>query len=117
MKENRTGTHKERGGLLSFILVVMAVHGIFATILYYAIRTQEALDRPWIISLMVLHSLVNIIAAAGIWYWKKWALYICSFNRSCYFCWAGFSRYMVYLLHVPSICHSRMGSKIEMGVF
>jgi len=76
MKENKTGTHKERGGLLSFILVVMAVHGIFATVLFYTIRTQEALDRPWIISLMLLHSLANIIAAAGIWYWKKWALYV-----------------------------------------
>ena len=76
MKNNRTGTHKERGFWLSLILVVMAVHGIFGTVLYYAIRTQEALDRPWIISLMVLHSLANIVAAVGIWNWKKWALYV-----------------------------------------
>jgi len=76
MKENKTDAHKERGWLLSLILVVMAVHGILATALFYAIRTQEALDRPWIISLMVLHSFANVIAAAGIWYWKKWALYV-----------------------------------------
>ncbi|MGW8250322.1 MAG: hypothetical protein ACWGO1_06740 [Anaerolineales bacterium] len=29
-----------------------------------------------ILSLMVLHSLANVIAAVGIWYWKKWALYL-----------------------------------------
>ncbi len=25
---------------------------------------------------MVLHSLANVIAAIGMWYWKKWALYV-----------------------------------------
>jgi hypothetical protein len=29
-----------------------------------------------IISLMVLHSLATIVAAVGIFYWKKWALYL-----------------------------------------
>lgn len=76
MKKTKQGIHKERGIWLSLILVVMALHGIFGTILYYTIRTQEALDRPWIISLMVVHSLANVIAVIGIWFWKKWALYI-----------------------------------------
>jgi len=25
---------------------------------------------------MALHSLANVIAVVGIWFWKKWALYI-----------------------------------------
>ena len=76
MKSVKQQPHKVRGFGLSLVLVIMALHGIFGTVLYYTIRTQEALDRPWLISLMVLHSLANVIAAIGIWYWKKWALYV-----------------------------------------
>ncbi len=69
--------HKERGTAVTIVLVIMALHGIFATYFYYIVRTQEAdLNRPMILSLMVLHSLANVIAAVGIWYWKKWALYV-----------------------------------------
>jgi hypothetical protein len=69
--------HKERGTVLTILLVVMALHGMFAAYFYYVVRTQEAaLSRPMVISLMVVHSLANIAAAAGIWYWKKWALYV-----------------------------------------
>lgn len=67
---------KKRGFWLSLALVIMALHGIVGTVLYYTIRTQEDLRSPWIITFMVIHSLLNIIAAVGIWYWKKWALYI-----------------------------------------
>jgi hypothetical protein len=76
MNNKKHITHKQRGFWLSLLLVVMALHGVFGTVLYYAIRTQDALDKPWIISLMVLHSLANVIAAIGIWFWKKWALYL-----------------------------------------
>ena len=74
MGKNKHGTHKVRGWWLSFLLIVMALHGIFGTALYYTVRTQDTLDRPWIISLMVLHSLMNVIAAAWVWEWKKWGL-------------------------------------------
>ena len=61
MKRIKHEPHKERGFWLSLILIVMALHGILGTVLYYTIRTQEALDRPWIVSLMALHSLANVI--------------------------------------------------------
>jgi hypothetical protein len=68
---------KERGFWLTLFLVIMALHGIFAAYFYYAVRVGEpSLDRPWILTLMVIHSLANILAAVGIWYWKKWALYV-----------------------------------------
>jgi len=76
MTKTKHDARNERGLGLSLILIVMALHGIFGTILYYTIRTQEALDRPWLISLMALHSLANVIAVVGIWFWKKWALYV-----------------------------------------
>lgn len=69
--------HKERGTAVTIVLVLMALHGVFATYFYFTVRTQEAdLNRPMILSLMVVHSLANVIAAVGIWYWKKWALYV-----------------------------------------
>ncbi len=68
---------KERGIWVQLLLIFMAVHGIFASYFYYTVRTQEPyLDRPMILTLMVIHSLANVVAAVGIWYWKKWALYV-----------------------------------------
>ena len=63
----------ERGTTLTILLVIMALHGIFATIMYYSLRVDETyMSRPWLLTLMVLHSLANVIAAAGIWKWKMW---------------------------------------------
>ena len=70
MKKGKKTVRKERGSLLSLILVIMALHGILGTVLYYSIRTQDALDRPWLVSLMVIHSLANVVAVVGIWYWE-----------------------------------------------
>jgi hypothetical protein len=65
---------KEHGVLLTIALVIMAIHGIIAAYLYYSAAPE--VQRPWIISMMVVHSLANIAAAVGIFYWKKWGLYI-----------------------------------------
>jgi hypothetical protein len=68
---------KERGTWLSLALVVMVLHGAFGAYLFYTVRVGEPyLDRPWILTLMVVHFLANILAAAGIWYWKKWGLVV-----------------------------------------
>lgn len=68
---------KERGFWLQILLVIMVIHGILAAYFYYTVRTQETyLERPMIITMMVIHSLANVVAAVGIWYWKKWALYV-----------------------------------------
>lgn len=67
---------KEHGTLLTIVLVIMAIHGIFAAILYNAMSTAPEVQRPWILGMMVVHSLADIVAAIGIFYWKKWALYV-----------------------------------------
>ena len=66
--------HKQHGAVLTGALVIMAVHGIFAAYLYSTGAPE--VSRPWIISLMVVHSLANIVAAVAIFYWKKWGLYV-----------------------------------------
>jgi hypothetical protein len=65
---------KVHGVLLTVALVIMAIHGIIAAI-YYSTVASDA-SRPWVISMMVIHSLANIVAAVGIFYWKKWGIYI-----------------------------------------
>lgn len=68
--------HKERGTLLVILLVLMAVHGIVAAFAYYSMINNPATDRNLVVAMMVIHSLANVVSAAGIWFWKKWALYL-----------------------------------------
>ena len=67
---------KVHGTLLTIALVVMAVHGLIAAILYSTMSTAPEVQRPWIIGMMVVHFLANVAAAVGIFYWKKWGLYV-----------------------------------------
>ena len=72
---------KKRGTALTIVLVIMALHGLFATALFYSLRMDDSLiTRPWLVTLMLIHSLANVVAAVGIWNWKMWAwqLYIAS---------------------------------------
>lgn len=41
---------------------------------------DSIVSRPWLLTLMGIHSLANVIAAIGLWNWKMWAwkLYIVS---------------------------------------
>jgi lipoprotein signal peptidase len=67
---------KEHGAVLMIALIIMAVHGAVAAYMYSTMSTAPEVQRPWIISMMVLHFLANIAAAVGIFYWKKWGLYV-----------------------------------------
>ncbi len=79
-KKGQKAPVKTRGTLLTIALVVMVLHGLAAAI-FYAVARQDALStaymsRPWLIALMSLHFLLNVVAAVGIWFWKKWAMYV-----------------------------------------
>jgi hypothetical protein len=67
---------REHGALLTIALIVMGVHGLVAAYLYYALSTAPEVQRPWVLGMMVLHFLMNVAAAVGIYYWKKWGLYV-----------------------------------------
>lgn len=74
--QNKRVVKKVHGVLLTVALVIMAIHGLIAAVYYSAVADEAS--RPWVISMMVIHSLANIVAAVGIFYWKKWGLYIYS---------------------------------------
>ena len=68
---------KERGVWLTIALVLMAVHGIVAAYFYGTAKMGAYPNaQNWVVSLMVIHSLMNIIAAIGIWFWQRWALQV-----------------------------------------
>lgn len=74
-------TLKQRDPWLTFLLLLVAFHGLFATYFFYTLRVEEAIiSRPWILTLMMIHSAANVIAAVGLWNWKMWGwkLYVLS---------------------------------------
>lgn len=76
MSKNAKNNHESyhRGPWLTFLLVVMALHGLFATYLYYSLRMDDSMiSRPWLLTLMAIHSFANVVAAVGLWNWKMWA--------------------------------------------
>jgi hypothetical protein len=68
---------KTRGTLLTIALIFMVLHGLAAFVYYAVARTDTSIvSRPWLVGLMSLHFLLNVVAAVGIWFWQKWALYV-----------------------------------------
>ncbi len=48
-KQKKAKVTKVRGFGLSFVVILILLHGIFATILYGVLRTDTAtIDRPWV---------------------------------------------------------------------
>ena len=69
--------HKERGGWLSAWLILIMIHGVFATLLVLdALKQQYAPSKPLIMGSLIFISVATVISAIGIWFWKKWGLYL-----------------------------------------
>ena len=68
---------KNRGGLLSFLIILMGVHAVSASYLIYTYLKQDLIgQRTWILVVLLLVSVADIVAAIGMWLWKLWALYL-----------------------------------------
>ena len=99
--------HKERGFWLTFVLVIMALHGIVATLFYTSAKAGAAPNaRTWILTLMIIHCVLDVIAVVGIWYWKKWALYVYAFSTVLSVIaglLTGFGMYSVFYMIMPLV--------------
>lgn len=67
--------HKVRGFWLTLALVLMVVTGLVAAYFYNEAK-DPSIDRVWILTAMVIANLLDVVAAVGIWFWKKWGLYV-----------------------------------------
>ena len=66
--------HKERGTLLTVLLVLIFLHAVVATYLGYITLKDEYIRTTWVLPLMTLVSVAGIVAAIGMWYWKQWGI-------------------------------------------
>lgn len=68
---------RKRGTLLSVLIGIIFLHAFLAALLAYAsLQDQYAGSGEWVIPLLGVLALVDILAAIGMWNWKKWALYL-----------------------------------------
>ncbi len=70
--------HKKRGPMLTVALAFILLDAIITAVLMFAYRKQE-IDQtqlPILLGLAVLFALAGVVGAAGMWLWKRWAVYL-----------------------------------------
>lgn len=74
MSKESTQQHpKNRPGLLILGIVLVGLHGVIWTALTLGIfRNTVYIDRPIALGLLLLASVAAIVAAIGMWMWKRW---------------------------------------------
>lgn len=72
--------HKNRGTLLTVLIVLIFVHAVLATYVGYSSLQDEYVRTSWVLPLLTLVSVVSIAGAVGMWYWKQWGIYLYAFS-------------------------------------
>jgi hypothetical protein len=76
-KANPPVVKKQRGGWLTAVIVIMAIHGIFNTIALLSMRKAEYSQvPPWLWATAFLVGIATVVSAVALWYWKRWGLYL-----------------------------------------
>lgn len=71
-------THKKRGTMLTIALAFILLDAILAAVLMIIYR-RDNIDQtqlPIFLGLAVLFALAGVAGAAGMWLWKRWAVYL-----------------------------------------
>jgi hypothetical protein len=71
---------KKRTTLMTVAIVVIVLHGLIAAILYSTLSGDPDINRTYLITLTVIHFLANVVAAYGIYIWKKWGLQLYAYS-------------------------------------
>ena len=71
---------KKRTTLMTIALVVIVLHGLFAAIAYSSLKSDPSVNHPALITMAVVHFLANVVAAYGIYKWKKWGLQVYAYS-------------------------------------
>jgi FtsH-binding integral membrane protein len=72
-----TPPKKVRGGWLTGALIFIAVHALITAALLVVFKKQAApIPMPWLWTAAVLVALAEIGGAVGMWFWKRWGLYL-----------------------------------------
>ena len=64
-----------RGTLLTIALVLVVLHGLFMTAVYWTTIGNVGEVASWVLPVMVV-ALASVIAGVAMWFWKKWGIYL-----------------------------------------
>lgn len=65
---------KTRGTLLTIALALVLIDAIVGAVLAVAFLRQDDPNMPLLLTAAGLVALLGVVAAVGLWFWKKWAL-------------------------------------------
>jgi L-asparagine transporter-like permease len=65
---------KERGCWLTGWIILIALHGVIASVLVAYQGRQPYSDSPLWLTILGLLAIADIVAMIAVWYWKRWGL-------------------------------------------
>ncbi len=71
-------THKKRGPMLTVALALILADAILTAVLMFVYR-KDNIDEtqvPIFLGLAVVVALLAVAGAVGMWFWKRWAIYL-----------------------------------------
>jgi hypothetical protein len=76
-KHQTKETKKERGGWLTAALVLIIIRNTVVAIWIFTLGKNDNVTTGTLMTaLLVLVALTDVISGIGMWYWKKWGLYL-----------------------------------------
>jgi hypothetical protein len=76
---------KQRNTLLTIALAIVLLHGLLMFAIFWTVRPET--ERAWTniaVWLMIFSAVGDIVAAAAMWYWKRWGIYSVRGSRCCF---------------------------------
>lgn len=73
----QTPTRKQRTTLLTIALIIIFLHGLLMFAIFWTVRPEA--ERTWTniaVWLMLFSAVGDIVAAAAMWFWKRWGIYL-----------------------------------------
>ena len=68
---------KERGTLLTVLLVIALIRNTLGAIAIYLLRSNpEESTSTVMLSLLVILAIADVVAVVAMWYWKRWGFYL-----------------------------------------
>lgn len=68
---------KHRNTLLTTALVIVFLHGLLMAAIFWTVRPD--VEKTWgniAVWIMILSAVGDIVAAAAMWLWKRWGIYL-----------------------------------------
>jgi len=68
---------KHRNTWLTVALIIVFLHGILMAAIFWTVRPD--VEKTWgniAVWIMILSAVGDIVAAAAMWFWKRWGIYL-----------------------------------------